>query len=140
MKAPSVNDIKHTLIGYFQHHPEIEVAYIFGSLAQCRTTPLSDIDIAIMIDMQQIDMDIYPYGYKAAIIADLMKLFKTNNIDLVILNEASPLLRHRVLYYGILIFSNNESKRIRFHTSTIDKYNDYKYLMRPHFDQGARID
>ena len=132
MKADKLNKNKDLLIQYLEKHPEIEVAYIFGSVAQKKITPLSDIDIAILIDNQQIDENAYRYGYKAEILSDLIKLLKTNAIDLVILNEADTLLRHRVLYSGEILHSKNENKRIAFQTTTLGKYNDYKQLMRYH--------
>ena len=127
-----MDEIKNTLTGYLQKHPEIEVAYIFGSLAQGKTNALSDIDIAIITDSQQINNKNYRYGYKAEILTDLIKLLKTNNIDLVILNEANTLLKHRVLRHGKLIYSKNERKRINFQIDTINKYNDYTQLIKPH--------
>jgi predicted nucleotidyltransferase len=132
MKAENLEKNKECLIHYLEKHPEIEVAYIFGSVAQGKITPLSDIDIAILIDNQQIDENAYRYGYKAEILSDFIKLLKTNTIDLVILNEANTLLRHRVLYSGKILHSKNEKKRIVFQTTTISKYNDFQQLMRCH--------
>ena len=132
MKADNLEKNKECLIQYLEKHPEIEVAYIFGSVAQGKITPLSDIDIAILIDNAQIDENAYRYGYKAEILSDFIKLLKTNAIDLVILNEVNTLLRHRVLYSGKILHSKNEKKRIAFQTTTISKYNDYKQLMRYH--------
>ena len=132
MKADNLKKNQEFLIAYFEKHPEIEVAYIFGSVAQGTISSLSDIDIAVLIDNRQIDENSYRYGYKAEILSDFIKLFKTNAIDLVILNEANTLLRHRVLYSGKILYFKNEKKRIEFQTSTISKYNDYKQFMRHH--------
>ena len=137
MKKTTLNNIKIILSDYFQRHAEIEVAYIFGSIARGTESALSDIDIAILIDDQQINEDKFRYGYKAEILADLMKILKTNDVDLVILNEANTLLRHQVLYHGKLIYSKNEKKRIEFQTNTIDKYIDFKELIKPHFNAGG---
>ena len=54
----------------------------------------------------------YRYGYKAEVLSDLIKLLKTNNVDLVILNEADILLRHRVSYFSKLIYSKNEKNEL----------------------------
>jgi hypothetical protein len=137
MQQTSCDTIRTILADYFQRQAEIEIAYIFGSIARGTESALSDIDIAILIDDQQINEDKFRYGYKAEILADLMKILKTNNVDLVILNEANTLLRHRVLYHGKLIYSKNEKKRIEFQTNTIDKYIDFKELMKPHFNAGG---
>ncbi len=128
----TVNEIQQLLEGYLKRHTEIAVVYIFGSVAQGRSNVLSDIDFGIIVDKNKIEEHIYPYGYKAHILSDLMKLLKTNKLDLVILNDAPPLLRHRVLYYGKLIHSIDEKRRIRFQVETINKYNDYKYLHKAH--------
>lgn len=135
----NIEEIRETLEGYFQEkHPEIEVAYIFGSIAQETTNVLSDVDIAIILDKEQIDERLYRYGYKAEILTDLIKVLKTNNVDLVILNEANSLLKHRVLYFGKLIYCNNEKKRIQFQIDTINKYNDYRQLIKPHLAIGGK--
>ena len=137
MQQATFDKIKTMLADFFQRQAEIEIAYIFGSIARGTESALSDIDIAILIDDQQINDDKFRYGYKAEILADLMKILKKNNVDLVILNEANTLLRHRVLYHGRLIYSKNEKKRIEFQTNTIDKYIDFKELMKPHFNAGG---
>lgn len=137
MKDKSVESVKKNLAEYCERHPEIEVAYIFGSMARGTESALSDIDIAILIDDQQINEDKFRYGYKAEILTDLMQILKTNHVDLVILNEANTLLRHRVLYNGKLIHSKNEKKRIQFQTNTIDRYIDFKELMKPHLNAGG---
>jgi len=124
----NINEIKRILKSYFLEHSEIEVVYIFGSLASGKANALSDIDIGILLDKGQIDEKLYRYGYKAEILTDLIKLLKTNNVDLVILNEANYLLRHRVLYSGKVIYSRSEKRRIQFQVNTIDKYADFKQL------------
>lgn len=136
-KEKTFDEIKNILNEYFKKHPEIEVAYIFGSVAQGRTNALSDIDLAVITDNQQIMERKYRYGHKAEILTDLIKLLKTNNIDLVTLNEADTLLKHRVLHYGKLIYSKNERKRIDFQIDTINKYNDFKQLIKPHLISGV---
>ncbi len=140
IKEKTIDEIKGILKEYFQKHSEIEVAYIFGSVTQGRASSLSDIDLAVITDSQQIKEETYRYGYKAAILTDLIKLLKTNDVDLVILNEVNTLLKHRVLYFGRLIYSKNERKRIAFQTDTINKYNDYKQLINPHLVTGGRSD
>ena len=132
VKGRTIDAIKNILNNYFQKHPEVEVAYIFGSVAQGNPNALSDVDIAIIIDHQQINEEAYGYGYRAEILADLIKLLKTNHIDLIILNEANTLLKHRVLYFGKVIYTKNERKRIEFQTNTINKYNDFKQLIKPY--------
>ena len=123
---------------YFRKKSEIEAAYLFGSQASGKTTPLSDIDVAVLINRQIIDEKEYPYGYKAHILADLMALLKENKVDLVILNDASILLRHRIIYHGKLVYCADDRKRIDFQVKTIDKYNTYKNLAKMRMKQEVK--
>ncbi len=125
-----LNSIKETLKNYFRSREEIVFVYVFGSVAKGICNKLSDIDIAIFIDEEKVDDKEYRYGYQAEVMTDIMDRLKTNKVDLVILNYASVLLKHRVIYYGKLIYSKDESKRIRFEIDSINKYMDYKLLNR----------
>ncbi len=124
--------IKSKLLQYLQNHPEVEMAYIFGSIAQDQANVLSDIDIAIMIDENKVDESKYHYGYKVDILTELIKLFQTNHVDLVIINEAPALIKHRILFYGKLIYSKNEQKSIQFQVDTLNQYMDYREIQKPH--------
>lgn len=122
--------IKETLKEYFKDRDEILFAYIFGSLATKTSNKLSDIDIAIFIDQKKINEKDYRYGYQAEFLTDLMKILKTNKVDLVILNSAPILLKHRVIYFGELIYSVDERERVKFQVDTINRYMDYKMLKK----------
>ncbi|MBM3710395.1 MAG: nucleotidyltransferase domain-containing protein [Actinobacteria bacterium] len=122
--------IKETLNDYFKDRHEILFAYIFGSTVTGTANKLSDIDIAIFINEKKINEKDYRYGYQAEILTDLMKILKTDKVDLVILNYATTLLKHRVIYFGKLIYSIDEEERVKFQVNTINKYMDYKMLKR----------
>ena len=92
-KLPLLNKFK----AFFKKRTEVLYVYIFGSFAAGRVNALSDIDIAIYLDEKKIDEDKFPYGYKAHILSLLIQVASCNNLDLVILNQANLLLRHRVV-------------------------------------------
>jgi len=122
--------IKKTLNDYFKDRDEIIFAYIFGSTVTETSNKLSDIDIAIFINEKKINEKDYRYGYQAEILTDLMKELKTDKVDLVILNYATTLLKHRVIYFGELIYSIDEKERVKFKVNKINKYMDYKMLKK----------
>lgn len=107
---------------------EIVLAYLYGSCAKGTSRPYSDVDIAILLD-KNIYVEEGPYGYRAELLAILMKVLHANRIDLTILNDAPPFLKFQVIRYGRIIFSISEVKRIDFHVKTIAKYNDVKRLL-----------
>jgi len=126
----NIESIEKTITKYLRGKGEILFAYIFGSLAKKTSNRLSDIDIAIYIDDKKIDNSKFRYGYQAEVMTDLIGLLKTRKVDLVILNSTPPLLKHRVIYFGELIYSIDEKERIRFQVDTINRYIDYKMLQR----------
>lgn len=66
---------------------------------------MSDIDVAVFIDEDLVEPG--PYGYDAELITDLMTELGTNDIDVVLLNQAPPLLYHRVLRDGKLLVTRD---------------------------------
>ncbi len=119
-----LNKIKQFL---FQRQ-EILMAYLYGSYAKGTPHSRSDIDVAIYLQ-HKVDDNKYPYGYRAEIIAELIKLTGNNKIDLIILNDVPTFLKFQVIRYGTLIFTRSEAERIEFHAGTIAKYLDVKYLL-----------
>ena len=126
-----IDEIQDRVADYLATRPEIKVGYIFGSRATNKGNKLSDIDIALLIDRALLKGS-FPYGYKARILTDLAKILRTDRMDLVILNDAPCLLGHRVIRYGKVLFSRDESERIDFQVSMINKYLDIKRLLLAH--------
>jgi hypothetical protein len=56
-------------------------------------------------------------------------LFKRDDIDVVILNDAYPLLEHRIIRDGKIIFSIDEKKRIDYEVKAVMRYLDFKPLL-----------
>ena len=98
-------DLQTRLSRALEPRPEILDAYLFGSQARGDTGALSDIDVAVYIDEDLADPG--PYGYDAELITDLMTELGTNDIDVVLLNRAPPLLYHRVLRDGRLLVTRD---------------------------------
>jgi predicted nucleotidyltransferase len=103
---------------------KVVLAYIFGSQATGKTGPLSDIDIAVYFD-ENLSSD-EQFALRLQVLGDIMDLFKTNEIDLVVLNDAPPLLAHRILKEGLVVFSDNEKVRLEYEVKTVLNYLDWK--------------
>ncbi len=118
---------------YFTGRREVRFAYLFGSHVLGTSNKLSDIDIAVFVDKSKIDEKLHPYGYKASVIADLMQVFNINEVDLVILNDAPYMLRHRMLNHGELVCLKDRQAKIDFQFDTMTKYPDIKQLLSVHY-------
>lgn len=108
--------LKETLAG----HAEVCFAYLFGSIAAGRQTARSDIDLAIFLckfpGLDRLDL-------AATLSAELRAV-----VDVTILNEASPAVRHQVLKTRILLIDRSPDERRRFEMITRKSYEDYLYL------------
>ena len=112
---------------FCKSRPEIIIAYLFGSQATGKAGPLSDVDLAFLIAPGRIEAKSRGrYGYHAQLITELMKLLAANDIDVVILNEAPPLLKFKVINRGRVIFSRSEKERLAFHVRAFNEYQDFR--------------
>lgn len=108
---------------------QVVLAYLFGSVAKNKTGSLSDIDIAVLLDEKV--PSVQHFDRKLAIMGQLSDLFKTDNIDVVLLNETPPLLTHRIIKEGKIIFSLSKKNRLEFELRAVMKYLDWQ----PHLEK-----
>ncbi len=121
--------VRETLSAFFKKRDEVLLAYLFGSVAEDKQNKLSDLDIAVLVERDKLGkLDEQPFGYQVSAMTDLISLLKTNDVDLVILNYATPLLSHEVIKYGKVIFCRDEEMRIQFEVRTLQQYIDTKPL------------
>ena len=99
-------------------------AYLFGSSARGNRTAKSDIDIAVLLsDVPQKMLEYYLY-----LVKELSQVLG-NEVDLVILNTAPPLLKHQILKHGKLVYCRDEKARLQFEARAQDEYLDFSRAM-----------
>jgi predicted nucleotidyltransferase len=105
---------------------DIVSLYLFGSYAEGKQTPVSDIDLAVLLD-RDFPQSRY-FAKKLDLLAMITSLLKTDEVDLVILNQAPPVLSYRILSKGRLLFEKQTGKgqRVSFQVRTFDRYFDFK--------------
>lgn len=96
----------------------IRLVYIFGSYAKGNNNEKSDIDIAVLLNNDYNPMD------KLELIGELTSVLRREDIDLVILNSANPVLRHQVIKYGKLIYMESEDVKVDFEVKVLKEYMD----------------
>lgn len=109
-------------------------AYLFGSQARGNAVARSDVDIAVYVDGGAVRNA--SFGIAAEIAADVMAALGRNDIDVVLLNDAPPLLYHRVLRDGVRLLSRDLAKTTAREGQAISRYLDFK----PHLDRMAAIE
>lgn len=105
----------------FQQRP-VRLAYLFGSQASGRTHAESDVDVAVLLN-ESLTAD-ERFTERLMLIGALSRIFRTDNVDVVILNEASPLLSYEALHNGVLLYCADESERVEFQGRAPRDYED----------------
>ncbi len=103
--------------------PEICEAYLFGSQARGDSQPHSDVDVAVYVEPTAC-MNA-GFGIDCEIAADVMKALGSNDVDVVLLNRAGPLLYHRVLRDGIRVLARDLVAATRREGMALSRYCDY---------------
>lgn len=107
---------------HFESRKDVLFAYLFGSFADGRTTPLSDVDVAVYLgggDLAEKRLEI---------LGKVMDILKTDEVDLVILNTAPLLLRMKVLQKKTLLADNAPFARHAYESATIRSYLDFSKI------------
>jgi len=114
------------LSGALSEKSEVIFAYLFGSQARSSPHALSDVDLAIYLDTDRPDES----NALLKVWSHLEMRTGRGDFDLVALNSATPLLAHRAVVRGRLIFSRDEGRRRRFVEEVVRRYLDAKPLYR----------
>ncbi|MBU0530234.1 MAG: nucleotidyltransferase domain-containing protein [Nanoarchaeota archaeon] len=107
----------------FSKHDFVRVAYIFGSAAEDRQGPLSDIDIAVFMDKGISERKVNER--KMMLINEISSVLETDKFDLVVMNDAPLLMNYNIIKNGKVLKSGRE--RILLETSLMSRYLDRKF-------------
>ena len=111
------------LVAFLATQPDVIAAYLFGSLAQGRARPRSDVDTAILFADAS---DSLAVGDRQLQLMDELERFADREVDVVILNTAPPILQHQVLQHGRLLYERDRQARVDFEVRAGQIYADLK--------------
>lgn len=104
----------------FNKENKVLVAYLFGSYAKGNQTTKSDIDIAVLLSEIPQKM----LKYYLHLVNEVSQVLG-NEVDLIILNTAPPLLKHQTIKHGKVVYCRDEKARIEFEARAQDEYLDF---------------
>jgi hypothetical protein len=127
-RVPALDAAAMSRLASALDRPEVMAAFLFGSQARGTAGPLSDVDVAILHDpglasRERLDL-------RLALAASAEAALGTSEVDIVLLNGAPPLLRHRAIRDGIRFLDRRPEKRIGFEVRTMNDYVDTEPLRR----------
>jgi len=111
---------------------DVLALYLFGSGARNRLQPLSDLDFGILL-VKRLGKK-QRFEKQIDLIGRFNDFFGTDEIDLVVLNDAPPRFSFNILKYGNLLFFRDKKTIIDFREQVLKYYLDFKYF-RADFDR-----
>ena len=111
-----------------EQHLEVLDAYLFGSHARGQAQAHSDVDVAVYVDRDHVPDT--PLGYSAELAAALMATVGRNAVDVVVPNNAPPLLYHRVLRDGVRLLARDLRATTTREGRALSRYCDYVPQLR----------
>jgi uncharacterized protein YutE (UPF0331/DUF86 family)/predicted nucleotidyltransferase len=118
---------KHAALNQLFQHSPVDAAYLSGTLAtRASFGAISDVDIAILL-AGQIATDQF-LDYQLYFLSELTRRLETDTLDVVILNQASLLLKLQVIRYGQILYSRDEKKRASFEARAVMDYLDFRQM------------
>ena len=115
---------------YFASLDGVVLAYLFGSHARGQAWTHSDVDVAVLLENRPDDDRCF--DARLEVIGGLVDVLHTNEVDVLILNQAPAALRYAVLRDGILLFCRNRQAMIEFRLRALNEYLDFKPILKRH--------
>jgi uncharacterized protein len=138
-----VNKIPDKLTGdsfaRFCEERNIRLAILFGSLAKGVAREDSDIDLAVLVDNSSLPEAILERGeLKRKLVRDTISFLRASRVDVVLLNQASLLLRYQVARTGKVLYEKNPGDYAGFVSLSLRQHSDtrlFRYLDRKYLGQ-----
>jgi len=115
--------LKEGIKEVLKKHKEILVAYLYGSTVKGYKGKESDIDVGLLLKKDFEAEALYPARIAGKI---KEKCGLDQEVDVRILNKRPYRFLHQVIREGEVILSTDERERVKFETSIIDRYIDFK--------------
>jgi len=122
----SIDELERVINNIFKNHDEILLCYLYGSYVSGNRTEFSDIDIGTFLDKTFKKH----YLYQIELSLEIEKEFNNKiEIDLCILNEATPRFLYNVIKSGRNIYSKEKKIQLEFEIRTLYYYLDIKPML-----------
>lgn len=104
----------------------VTLAYLFGSHAREEAGAASDVDIAVFLNCDSKEL----YTSYRELMLGVREVLGSERFDLLLLNDAPPMLKFEIVSQGQLIYSRDEQTLNGFEMDAIRGFQDTAYLRR----------
>jgi len=96
------------------------LVYLFGSRVEGNLGPMSDYDLAILVDGT-----VDGRRVQAHLGHELARALQTDRVDVVLLNRASIELAYAIIAEGELLYEKDLATRVEYEATVLSRYGDY---------------
>jgi predicted nucleotidyltransferase len=118
-----IDGVSEQTFEHFCRRHRVAFAVFFGSAASGRMMAHSDLDLAFWVEGQRIE------GRELDLTNSLMQMLHRNEVDVVVLNHANPLLQWQVASTGKLLYERETGGFHRFQLYAMKRYDDSRRLL-----------
>ncbi|WP_094227151.1 type VII toxin-antitoxin system MntA family adenylyltransferase antitoxin [Methanolobus psychrotolerans] len=103
----------------------VELAYLFGSVSEGKAGARSDIDIGVYLSgtLTKVQRN----HKRIELIGSLATLLKSDKVDLLVINDTSPVLSFEIIKPNVLVFERDQDLKVDVEQRIMSTYLDWKY-------------
>jgi len=115
------------IVEVFKLYPKVKLVYLFGSRANGKVGPMSDYDFAVYLDEKDV---LKRFSIRLKLISEVCGALKTDDVDLVIINDIkSPLMKYNIIYGGKIIFEKKPYK-VLIEPRILNEFFDFDHFLK----------
>jgi len=131
----SANDLLERLtavLGPILSDSQVYLAYLYGSAARGENTPLSDLDIAVLVEAELKPLERLDLEMRLELVLELAGF---SQADVREVSQAPIIVKGRIITEGKILYCRNEGLRVEFETRSRSEYLDFL----PFWEENHRI-
>lgn len=130
-----VQALKDELSTILTHLEGVCLLYLFGSQVDGMLGPMSDFDLAVLVDRAAAGRRV-----QARLAHELARALQTDRVDLVLLNRASIELAYAIIAQGQVLYERDVATRVEYEATVLSRYSDFLPVLRRQRDDILRGD
>jgi hypothetical protein len=126
MDIATLPETVQRVLAEVQQHPKVVAIFLFGSWARGEQMPISDVDIAVLLDSPDKRDE-----------ADIGSMYSPT-IDLVLFHRLPVRIQFQVLKEGQPLFVRDEEKLIETTFQVMRQYHEMEWMYRRYYEEILR--
>jgi len=131
---PKVDDVSGAVSDVAAAEPAVAAAYLYGSVVRGQATPLSDLDVAVLVAEAVAQAE--RGALQRRLMAALARRLPGRRVDVRLFDELPIAIRGRVLQEGKRVFERDPVLRVREEVRTRMAYHDFLLFERAELGEG----